>query len=98
MNIHNLRQESKNTSEDQAEQCSSSVDTRRRVNVDTTLYNVVRCRKRHIDVETTSCVYKGDSYKNLFGGDKRNAGPFQVMTLLSIKILLAFILRNANYK
>ena len=31
------------------------VDTRRRFNVDTTSYDVVR---RCIDVETTSCVYK----------------------------------------
>ena len=32
------------------------VDTRRRFNVDTTLYDVVR---RRIDVETMSCVYRG---------------------------------------
>ena len=33
------------------------VDTRRRFNVDATSYDVVR---RRIDVETTSCVYRGN--------------------------------------
>ena len=36
--------------------CTAPVDARRRFNVDTTSYDVVRC---HIDVETTSCVYRG---------------------------------------
>ena len=35
------------------------VDTRRRFNVDTTPYDVVR---RRIDVETTSCVYSSQKY------------------------------------
>ena len=35
------------------------VDTRRRFNVDTTSYDVVRHR---IDVETTSCVYSSQKY------------------------------------
>ena len=38
--------------------CRVPIDKRRRFNVDTTSYDIAR---GYIDVETTSCVYRGDN-------------------------------------